>query len=555
LLVLGAAFIAVGCGSSNKDSGGSGSELAKDQTFTIVGVEPKTLDPAVTTVLDDLNTQQAFFAPLYRLTGKDSELTPYLADGLPEVSNNGLTYTVKLRDDAKWSDGTPITADDLVWSMKRALDPKTGAGFAGFFTSIVGACEYNGGDPKKCGPNPTDGSADALGIKAVDDHTVQIDLAKQVPWFKLLLATGPAYPLPRKSIEKYGEKWVEPGNIITSGPFKLQSWKHKQELVGVKSSTFFNHKDITLDKIVFKIIPNTKTALRQFTAGKVDAGFRAKLIGPADIDKYKSDDRYISSETSSTNYMWMNTRNAKLKDPKVRQGIALAIDRKSIVDNITKRGDTILTTMIPNIMPGYDAIKGDQLLSKSGKPDQDRARELLKEGGWKASDSFNLYYTTESATGESIAQAVQSDLGKVGVDVKIVPVPTSDEFFSVGIGLSPVDSKVDGVLAGWGADYLDGQDYYQLVTCGQIAPGNNTANYCNPQFDKRYDSALTVVDDDARFAIYKDLETMLTGKDGEFPFVPFYSPRDDTLRQTWVQGFEFIPSQYDYYDDIKIMSH
>ncbi|MBC7644578.1 MAG: peptide ABC transporter substrate-binding protein [Thermoleophilia bacterium] len=548
--IVGAALVASGCGSSGgKGKDGSGQLAAKDKqvlNFNL-GADPQGLDPAKASYVETINPLIAVFAPLYRLEGADSELTPYLGESLPEVSSDGLTYTVKMRTDAKWTDGTPVTASDAVWAAKYSLTPETAAPFSAYMTDIVGAPEMLAGKPLPAG---------GLGVKALDDHTVQYTLSHKTPWFKYELSLQTFWPLPEAAMKKYGPKWADPKNIVTNGPFKIESYTRRKSLVLVKNPTFFNADAVTLQKINMVMVGVPTTARKQFELGDLDTGLTNTMFPIEEIDKWKADSRFASTPTAAMNYMWFNTRNAALKDPKVRQGLALAIDRQSIVKNITKKGDVPLNTIIPNNLPGYDIIKeGSQdFIGADSKPDIAKAKELLKEGGWKDGTSLHFYYNSESPTAPKVAEAFQSDFAKVGVDLKLVPTPSAQLQVS-GIGTSPIDAKVDMVYTGWIQDYPDAQDFYQFFTCPNIEGGLNNANFCDKSYDELYNKAVSTIDDDARIDLYKQLEAKLTGPDGAMPAAPIYQPVDIDLIQKWVKGIVLTPGGIIYFDDVKILDH
>ena len=207
------------------------------------------------------------------------------------------------------------------------------------------------------------------------------------------------------------------------------------------------------------------------------------------------------------------------------------------------------------MLPGYDTIKeGTQDFLGDSEPNIDKAKELLKQGGWKNGTELTFYYDVASPSASVIAQSIQSDLAKVDVKVKPVPIPDA-VWYEPGIGLSPISKKVDMQLSGWVADYFDAQDYYQLFTCDAIADQINAANFCDSDFDTLYTEALGTIDDDARFGIYRQLESMLTGPDGMLPALPLYQPKETELVQTWVKGYKKIPSGWVFYDGISINEH
>jgi len=182
------------------------------------------------------------FAPLYRVEGANSELTPYLAKSLPEVSSDGLTYTIKMRNDAKWSDGTPVTAHDVVWAANYSLMPSTAAPYAP--KDLLGGTEMADGKPLASG----------IGAKALDDYTVQFTLAHKVPWFKYELSLQTLWPLPEAAMKKYGAKWTDDKNIVTSGPFKLISYARGRSIELAKNEGFFDAANVTLQKIHMKFV-------------------------------------------------------------------------------------------------------------------------------------------------------------------------------------------------------------------------------------------------------------------------------------------------------------
>ncbi|MCW2960873.1 MAG: oppA 3 [Thermoleophilia bacterium] len=557
-----AAFIAAGCGGDDEGGGGS-SDLAASQDLVIqIGDETEAgvFDPPKTSYLDTVNRNSALFAALYRYNDDASELVPYAAADLPEISEDGLTYTVKLRDDASWSDGKALTADDLVYGIQHALDPATGAYFASFMLDIVGACEFNSGKDaaKNCTDRElTDGKPESIGVTATDDQTVEFKLNRVVPWFDQLMTLQTFTPLRRDVIEKFGDDWTDPKNIVTSGPFTLASYKPKSEIVVTKNDEFWGADDVELDKITFRMISEPKTAYREFERGRIDMAFPRTAIDAADVAKVKTEDFYVSAPSTETQYAYMNTRSPELADPKVRQAIAIGIDRPSLVENVTQRGDKPMNTITPSGIPNYDVMaQGSQdFIGAEDGPNIDKAKGLLEEGGWDANDTIDVYFSSDSGSATQVAEQMQSDLAKIGVKLELKPT-SGDVLSTVGFGISPVKESVNIVLQGWVADYLDGQNYYQLFTCDAVDVGLNTANYCSEDYDKLYAEALKTVDADDRAQIYKELEAKLTGPDGDMPAAPLYQPTNDTVVATYVkQGgekFKIASTGLIYYDDLSI---
>ncbi|MCB0880417.1 MAG: peptide ABC transporter substrate-binding protein [Thermoleophilia bacterium] len=549
-ILAAAALVAVGCGSDDKGDGGGSANLAKKQELVAnIGdeAEPGLFNPAGMSYLDAINSKgYVQFAGLYRVVGNDNSIEPWLADGEPEISDDGLTYTIKMRDDAEWSDGEPIVAEDVVTAVNYALEPDTGAYFAGFLTGMVGAEEKLAGKAK----GPIDG------IKAVDDHTIEIKLKQVVPWFSQLLTIQIFYPLRADQLEKLGKDYGKSTETAVSGPFKLTEYKPGDSIVYEKNDKYFKADDVKLDKITFRMIGEPTTAAQEFTRGDLDTGLQNTMFDGAEIDKWKGEDTFVSGETVGSQYMYMNTTNKELSDPKVRQALALAINRKDIVENITKKGDVPTNIIVPPAVPGSEVwSEGAQdFLSSDGTPDADKAKDLLSEAGWDPKETLTLYYVSDSGNAAAIAEQIQSNLADVGVKVELKPT-AGDVFSTVGYGISPVKKDVDLLLQGWIQDYLDAQDWYQLFYSKNIEAGLNGSNYSSEDYDKIYDEAIKTVNDEDRFQLYKQLEAKLTGPDGDMPAAPLYVQADATLTQTWVNDFELLPSGIIYWENLSINEH
>lgn len=548
-ILAASAFVAVGCGSDTEEGGGGSANLAETQELVAnMGdeAEPGLFNPAGMSYLDAINTKgYTQFAGLYRVVGDDNEIVPHLATGEPEISDDGLTYTVEMRDDAEWSDGKPIVAEDLVAAVRHALDPETGAYFASFLTGIEGAQAIIDGD--------ADPKTGKLGVTAIDEHTVEFKLAEPVPWFTELLTIQIFYPLRADQLEELGEEYGRSTETAVSGPFKLVEYKPGDRIVYEKNDRYFDADEVTLDKLTFRMIGEATTASQEFDRGDLDTGLQNVMFDAAEIDRWKGDDRFISSETVGSQYMYMNTRNPELSDPKVRQALALAINRKDIVENITKKGDVPTNIIVPPAVPGSEvwAEGAQDFLSTDGEPNVELARDLLEEANWDEKETLSLFYVSDSGNAAAIAEQIQSNLEEVGVKVELKPT-AGDVFSTVGYGISPVKSEVDLLLQGWIQDYLDAQDWYQLFYSENIEAGLNGSNYASEEFDQIYEEAITTVENEDRYELYKQLEAQLTGPEGDMPAAPLYVQADATLVQPWVEGFDLIPSGILYWEDVSI---
>jgi ABC-type transport system substrate-binding protein len=301
------------------------------------------------------------------------------------------------------------------------------------------------------------------------------------------------------------------------------------------------------------MIEEAGTATQEFERGRIQTGLPGNMFEAAEVEKWKADDAFISEPTVGSQYIYFNTANKELSDPKVRQAIALAVNRKDLTDNITKKGDIPTNTLVPPAVPGSHvwAEGAQDFLSPSGEPSVDKAKSLLEEAGWDESEELSLYYNADSGNGKPIAEQLQSNLADVGVKVKIEGI-SQDTLSTVGYGISPTSAKVDMILQGWIQDYLDAQDWYQLWYSKNVEAGLNTSNYKSEEYDKIYEEAIKTVDNDARYELYKELEAKLTGPEGDMPAAPLYVEADATLVADNVKGFDLIPSGIIYWEDVSI---
>jgi ABC-type oligopeptide transport system substrate-binding subunit len=492
---------ATGCGgSSSSGAGGEGSPTG-GQTITVNwGTEPPSLDPGLATDTTSANILNNIMDPLVRL---DDELnpTPGLASSW-DVTNGGKTVTFHLRTDGRWTNGDPVTAQDFEYSWKRTLSPQLGADYAYQFFGIVGAQEYNA-----CEEN-CPSLRDKVGVSAIDDQTLRVELTSAQPWFIKQVAHHSFLAVPRKAVEAHGAKWTEAGNIVTDGPFKLARWTHDSRIDLVKWDGWRNANDVTLQRVNGRMISDGTTAVQAFDAGEVDVN---NTIPPEELPRYKGTDVYEQYPALGTYYYGLNVKN--IPDVRQRRAMAMAIDRRTIIDNVAQADQLPATGMTPEGMPGFDTIN-PQSAWLPETANLDRAKQLMAQVPTPVR-SITLFYN-ESPGHKAIATAVQSEWRKLDLDVTI----KAQEFAQFLQFLGPPPNKaVDAYRLGWIGDYADAMNFLDLWTCGS---GNNNTNYCDPKYDALVKQARQTQDDAKRFAIYGQLEDMLFGPNGAVPVVPIY---------------------------------
>jgi oligopeptide transport system substrate-binding protein len=507
LLAALAALVAAGCGgggSSNNNASGSGGgsgKLAADQTITIAwGAEPPSLDPGLATDTTSSNVLLNIMDPLVKLDSKTLKPVPSLAQSWDV---KGATVTFHLRHDGKWTNGDPVTANDFVYSWLRTISPELGADYAYQFYGIKGAQEYNGCDSKKADCNALKAK---VGISAPDKYTLKVQLVTPEPWFIQQVAHHSFLAVNKKAVTKWGEKWTEPGHIVTDGPFKLAVWRHDAEIDLVKWNGWRDAKSVTLKRANGKIITDGTTAVQSFDAGEVDVNTTG--IPPSDIPREKTKDTYQNYAALGTYYYGINVKNVPLSE---RKAMNFAIDRQSIIDNIAQADQVPAVSFSPKGIPGFGQIKTDYLEPGA---DTAKAKSLL---GKTANAKKNVtLFVNDSPGHKEIAIAVQAAWKKIGINTTIKQMEWAQFLQFLG---PPPNKAVDTYRLGWIGDYVDDINFLELWTCHS---GNNNTNYCNPKYDALIDKARHTQDNAERYKLYGQAENMLTGPNGDFPIIPIY---------------------------------
>ena len=540
-MLLALVMLVTACGGGNNapanNGGGEAGETAGKEKIlrTNNSSEPGTLDPALATGTHDSWPMQHIYEGLMKYNEK-GEVVEGVAKEM-KVSEDGLTYTFVLRDDAKWSNGDPVTAEDFEFSWKRVLDPETASEYSYQLYYLKNGEAYNNGEA----------TADDVGVKAIDDKTLEVTLESPTEYFPSLVAFYTYYPTQKATVEKNPDWAKDPskGDFVTNGPFKCVDWKHNEAIELVKNDQYYEADRIKLDGIHFDIIEDQNTAWQRYEGGEYDF-----LYNPPTtiVNKLKqSDSKELSLEDElSTYYYEINTEKKPLNNVKVREALSLAIDRKSIVENITQGGQVPAEGMVPY---GLKDDAGKDFREANGnfiKEDDKEAVKLLEEGLAEENmtkDDLNglviVYNTDENH--KKIAQAIQEMWNsKLGISMKLENM----EFQTL------IDRRRQGdfsiARAGWVGDYADPMTMLDLFTTGN--PQNNS-RWGDPEFDALIKTAKTTVDSKVRMDSMKEAEKILMR---DKPVIPVYFYTAPYVTKPYVTGVFKIMMNYPFltYADI-----
>ena len=509
-LVASMALVAAGCGGSDDESAGGGDTqtdtqgggtLAADQSLTVNwGAEPPSLDPGLATDTTSSNILLNIMDPLVKL-GDDLKPVPSMAKSW-DISDDGKTVTFHLRDDGKWTNGDPVTANDYEYSWKRTLSPELAADYAYQFYGIVGAQEYNG-----CKSN-CEALKAKVGVKATDKSTLVVNLTSPQPWFVQQAAHHSFLAVNKKAVDQFGAKWTEAQNIVTNGPFKLTKWAHDSEIDIAKWDGWRDAASVKLTSVKGRMITDGTTAVQAFEAGEVDVN---PNLPTEEIPRIKETEDFQQYPGLGTYYYGFNTKN--ITDVNQRRAMSLVLDRQSIIDNIAQADQLPATGFVPKGMPGFDTIHTD---SEWAEPtaNVEKAKELMaKAKNPKTNISLLL---NDSPGHREIAVAIQAAWKQLGITTTIKQQEWAQFLEFLG---PPPDKSVDVYRLGWIGGYVDAINFLELWTCKS---GNNNSNFCSPQYDQLVAKARQTRDNGQRYGIYKQLEDKLMGPSGDLPIMPIY---------------------------------
>ena len=448
-----------------------------------------------------------------------------------EVSEDGLTHTYKLRD-AKWSNGDPVTANDFVYAWHRIFKNKGNYYymFCDGIANIAGAQELS--DKIDAEQDLTDDDLNSLGVKAVDDKTLEVTTTTRVSFFDELMSFPCFYPINEKFCEKQGDKYGKSADsILGNGAFVMTNWEPGSVAEFEKNDKFYAAKDVKIDKLVMKLVQEPKVAAQSFEAGETDFA----IINSDLVDKYKKDESFKNISEGFLFYIQPNLENSDLANLNVRKALSLAINRKDLCENVLKDGSQAASGFVPSglsISPeGKDfRDEADTYTSYDKKAAQAALDEGLKELG-KSEITLRLTYGTDESPMDVFATYLQNALSKLdGIKVEMVATTKQDRIYN-----KQKNGDFDLATTRWGPDYGDPTTY---LTMGISTNGNNYGKYTNSELDALMDKVANESDANTRWQKMKDAEKILL--DG-YAYIPVFEKGAATLQNPKVKNLVIKP--------------
>ena len=555
--------VMAGCGkkapaeSAAPEASASGEAL--DLTVCLAS-EPETIDPALNSSLDGGNMQHHFFEGLMKWVddGKgNAVLAPGQAESYEKVVNDDktVTYTFKIRKDAKWSDGKAVTAGDFVYSWQRLVDHATASPYNYQLDMVKGYDEVANGTPtgnkvKDDQGNDVDeikyADASTLAVSAPDDQTFVVTLTYDCPYFVEICAFPSVFPVRKDVIESAGDQWTfDPATYISNGPYKMSEWVHNSYIKAVKNENYYDLAKLGPNSITFQLMDDANAILSAFQSGTLQF---IRDVPTDEIATLLSTGELKINPQIGTYYVCFQDQKAPFNDPKVREAFSLVIDRNYIVEKVTQTGEVPANAYVPSGIYDAEGPSGDDFRTVGGeyysvKPEDyeancEKARQLLAEAGYPEGKGFPtveyLYNTNDrhKAIAEALQQMWKTQLG--------VEVTLNNQEWGV---FTATRRKGDYMVArnGWVGDYNDPCTFLDMFVTGG---GNNDAKYSNPEFDKQIEITKTTSDPVERMKAFHAAEDILMKENGAAP-IYFYTQMymlDDS-----VKGVYYTPLGYYFF--------
>ncbi|HCF8068228.1 TPA: oligopeptide ABC transporter substrate-binding protein OppA [Klebsiella michiganensis] len=496
------------------------------------GSEPSSLDPHKVESDVENNIISDLFEGLVSVS-PTGEIEPRLAEKWENKDNT--VWTFHLRPGVTWSDGTAITAQDIVWSWQRLVSPLTASPYASYPGNmhIVNGAEIAQGQKEP----------ETLGVKAVDDATLEVTLTQPNAAFLAMLAHPSLVPLDKVLISRYGDKWTKPEHIVTSGPYKLSQWVVNERIVAERNPRYWDNAHTVINKVTYLPISSETADVNRYKAGEIDIVYTVPINQFAQLKKTMGEQLDVSPQLA-TYYYEFNTTRPPFNDPRVRRALNMALDKDIIAEKVLGQGQR------PAWLISQPDIGGVKLHNPeyASWPREKRiaeAKKLLSEAGYNETHPlvFNLLYNT-SESHQRIAIAASSMWKKnLGVEAKL----QNQEWKTMLDAMHT--HNFDAVRYAWIADYDDAATFLNNFRTGD---SENTSQYSNPAYDEALRNAAKASDTTARGKFYQQAEDLL-GQD--VPAIPVYHYVRTHLVKPWVGGFTPDKLGYYYTKDMYIKKH
>ena len=502
-----------------------GVTLAEDQTFTYRQLDEfSSLDPQVVEDVAGANVVRDLFEGLMNQDA-EGNLVPGVATGY-EASEDKMTYTFNLREDAKWSNGDPVTANDFVYAWRRAVDPELASPYQWFMElmSIENAAEIIAGDM----------APEELGVKAVDDYTFEVQLTAPLPYFPQMTTHATTFPAPQSVIEEHGDEWTRPENIVSNGAYVLTEHLPNERSVRERNEMYWDNENTIIDRVVALVINDENVALTRYLAGELDQTDIPAGQYPSLKEEYP--EQAVSFPRLCNYYYTFNLSDSgpeAFQDVNVRKALALAVDRDIITERVMQGGQPPAYTFTPAAVAGFEPPQLEWAGMEQSERDQ-MAKDLLAEAGYGPDNplEFEMVYNTSEAH-EKVAVAL-SQMWKQKLGVQATLANMEWKVFLEERG----NQNFELARGAWCGDYNEASTFLDLLDSDS---GYNDGKFSNERVDELLEQAKT---SDDRAPLYTEVEQILYE---EMPVIPIYHYAGVYMNDTDLGGWPVDNVEQNWY--------
>lgn len=432
------------------------------------------------------------------------------------ISEDGKTYTFKIREGHVWSDGMPVTAHDFVFAFRRILNPATASQYASLLYVVKNAQLVN----------KSALAEEDLGIRAIDDATLEIELEAPAPFFIAMLRHQTTYPVPKHMIEKLGSDWSRAENWVSNGPYTLAEWRPNDHIRIVKNDKFYDAENVEIEEVYFYPTVDQTAALKQFRAGELDVNNGIPSQQISWIREHLNDELRLFAFMSTT-YITFNYLQPPFDNPDIHRALSLAIERDILTDKVLRVGQIPAYSFVP---PGMNNYQAGAVLDFKDWPMEKRleeGRRLLAQAGYDKSNPLRFTYRHyQSTDGRRSAVAVRAMWQRIGVQADLMATETKVHYNDLR------EQNFEVADAGWVADYNDPQNFLYLLQTS--AEDMNYGKFSDPEFDALMDEANATLDLQVRAELMRDAEQIIMDQQ---PSIPTFFGVNQNLVHTNISGW------------------
>ncbi|WP_196159957.1 peptide ABC transporter substrate-binding protein [Reinekea sp. G2M2-21] len=503
----------------------TGETLAADQTFTYWALdEHSSLDPQIMEDTAGSDHARQLFEGLLSQDA-DGNLVPGVAETFTANADKTV-YTFNLRKDAKWSNGDPVTANDFVYAWKRAVNPETASPYSWYMEimNIVNGAEIIAGEAE----------VDSLGVKAVDDYTLEVTLTESLPYFPMMVNHSTVFPVHPATVEKFGAEWTKPENMVSNGAYKLTQHVVNERVEMVRNDQYWNNDATIIEKIVTIVVPDENQGLIRWKAGEFDRG-------PVPSGQFKSlkeefGEQAVSAPRLCNYYYTFNVSDSgpeAFKDVRVRKALSYALDRSVITENILQAGQENAYTFTPSKTAGF-TMPNVAYANMTQEERVAEAKKLLAEAGYGEGNplKFSILYNTSEGHKQIATAMSQMWKSSLGVEATLNNMEWKTFLTERG------EQNFELARGAWCGDYNEASTFLDLL---RSQSGYNDGKYVNTEVDRLMDEAKTSADPNVQ---YTAIEQILAD---EMPVIPVYFYTTNFMLHDDVKGWPYNNIEQNWY--------